>query len=371
MIKVLTISGTRPEAIKIAPVIQELKKHPGSIQTINCSTGQHRELLQGIFDLFNIELDYNLDLMTKDQTLFQITSRLFQGLSEVFEKEKPDWVLAQGDTTTVMVASILSYYGKIKFGHIEAGLRTNDLYSPYPEEGNRIIADSVAHKMWAPTQTSALNLINSGISKENVIVTGNTVIDSLRIASEKTYDIENADFKRYSDQKIVLITAHRRESFGTEMDNIYNAIKTLALKYEDLVFVYPVHFNPNVKDLAKKVLGNIPNIELIEPINYLPFIHLMKKSYLILTDSGGLQEEAPFFNVPVLVMRNTTERPEGIEAGVSVLLGTTRENIVKITSEVLDNRDIYSKMANAKNPYGDGYASEKIVASILEDQNES
>ncbi len=366
MIKVLTISGTRPEAIKIAPVIQELNKRRDSIRIVNCSTGQHRELLQGIFGLFGLVPDIQLELMTKDQSLYQITSKLFQGLSEVFEKEKPDWVLAQGDTTTVMVASILSYYGKIKFGHIEAGLRTNDLFAPYPEEGNRIIADHMAHRLWAPTEISASNLIKNGFSDEKISVTGNTVIDSLRIVSELSLDQSSEITHKYKDKKLVLITAHRRESFGKDMHNMLNAIKRLALKYQDLVFVYPVHFNPNVRNIAKKILGDIPNMELIEPLNYLPFIQLMKRSYLILTDSGGLQEEAPFFNIPVLVMRNTTERPEGINAGVSVLVGTNEEDIVRTASNIIDNKRNYGRMASSTNPYGDGFASARIVDSILE-----
>ena len=366
MIKVLTISGTRPEVIKIAPVILELQKHPDLFNVINCSTGQHRELLEGIFGLFNLEPDIDLHLMVKDQSLFQITSRLFRGLSEVFDKEKPDWVLAQGDTTTVMVASLLSYYGKIKFGHIEAGLRTNDLYSPFPEEGNRIIADHMAHRLWAPTETSATNLISSGFSEERVLVTGNTVIDSLRIVSEIPLEDNCGILQKYEGKKIVLITAHRRESFGSDMKHMLQAIKILSAKYNELVFVYPVHFNPNVRNIANEILGNIPNLDLIEPLSYLPFLHLMKKSYLILTDSGGLQEEAPFFNIPVLVMRNITERPEGIEAGVSALVGTQESDIVKIASGVLENLEIYKKMANAENPYGDGFAAGRIVNSILQ-----
>jgi UDP-N-acetylglucosamine 2-epimerase (non-hydrolysing) len=370
MIKVLTIFGTRPEAIKVAPVIIELLKHPNNIKVITCSTGQHRELLEGIFNLFKIRLDYDLKLMMDNQSLFQITNKLFKGLTSVIEKEKPDWILAQGDTTSVMVASILSYYGKIKFGHIEAGLRTNNLYSPFPEEGNRIIADNIAHRLWAPTTISAENLIKGGINKSKIIITGNTVIDSLRIASEMPDNFDNSISKKYLGKKLVLITVHRRESFGTGLINIFEAIRSLAKTYSGLTFVYPVHFNPNVRKFANELLKNIQNLDLIEPIPYIYFIHLMKQSHLILTDSGGLQEEAPFFNVPVLVMRDTTERPEGIHAGVAALIGTKKDKIIEEVKKVLDNKTIYKNMTTAVNPYGDGFAAKRIVKSIIESHDD-
>jgi len=369
MIKVLTISGTRPEAIKIAPVIRELKQHSDMIQTVNCSTGQHKELLKGIFDLFDVNVDYELNVMVANQTLPLLTSKLFNNLANIFEKVKPDWVLAQGDTTTVMVASVLAYYNKIKFGHIEAGLRTGNLYAPFPEEGNRLISDAVAHKLWAPTQKSADNLLLCGFAQSKISVTGNTVIDALRIVSEISHTKPGPILSRYTGKKIVLVTAHRRESFGKELEDIFNAIKDLALIYQTLTFVFPVHFNPNVRNMAKKILGGVENIDLIEPLDYLSFINLIRTSFLILTDSGGIQEEAPYFNVPVLVLRNLTERPEGIEAGTSLLIGTERNNIVKRCSEVIENKNgLYSNMVEAKNPYGDGFAADRIVRSIIQDE---
>jgi UDP-N-acetylglucosamine 2-epimerase (non-hydrolysing) len=367
MKKVLTISGTRPEAIKIAPVILELQKHHEKIKTVTCSTGQHRELLKGTFDLFGIDIDYNLDLMVKNQTLTQITAKMFVALSKVFEKEKPDWVLAQGDTTTVMVASIISYYNKVRFGHIEAGLRTGNLYSPYPEEGNRLIADTVSYMLWAPTQKSANNLLDQKTPKERILVTGNTVIDALRLSSEIPFNDENTVISKYKNKKVILITAHRRESFGDELKNIFLAIKELSALYKAITFVFPMHFNPNVRISAKSILENISNVDLIEPLDYLEFINLMKNCFLILTDSGGIQEEAPYFNVPVLVMRKFTERQEGVEAGTSILVGTEKTRIINVTSSIIEDNDKYNKMAKAINPYGDGWASKRIVESIIED----
>jgi UDP-N-acetylglucosamine 2-epimerase (non-hydrolysing) len=368
MKKVLIIAGTRPEAIKVAPVVLELKKHQDEIVTKSCCTGQHRELLSGIFDLFGVKPDYNLDLMTQDQTLSEIASKMFLELSKVIEKESPDWVLAQGDTVTAMAASVLSYYNKIKFGHIEAGLRTGDLYSPYPEEGNRVIADAVAYKLWAPTSEARAALINSGLDKNKITVTGNTIIDALKIVSERDYDYKNSPIGQFEGKKIILITAHRRESFGSDLENMCSAVKELAAIYKDMVFVYPVHLNPNVRKVVNCTLQGVPNIYLIEPMEYLDFVHLMKNSFLILTDSGGIQEEAPFFNVPVLVMRKKTERNEGIKAGVSMLVGTDKRRIIDVASLLIEDNGVYNKMAHSVSPYGNGDASRYIVEEVLENE---
>jgi UDP-N-acetylglucosamine 2-epimerase (non-hydrolysing) len=368
MKKILIIAGTRPEAIKVAPVILELKKYPKRIAVKTCCTGQHRELLRGIFDLFGIEPDYNLELMTQNQTLSEITAKMFLELNKVIEKESPDWILAQGDTATVMVASVLSYYHRIKFGHIEAGLRTGDLYSPYPEEGNRIIADAVAYKLWAPTRQARAALIKSGADKNKITVTGNTVIDALKIVSKIKYDYKNSILGQYEGKKIVLITAHRRESFGLDFENMCGAIRDLAAKYKEMAFVYPVHLNPNVRKIVNSTLRGVPNISLIEPLEYLDFVNVMKKSFLILTDSGGVQEEAPYFDVPALVMRKKTERNEGVKAGVSMVVGTGRKKIVAAASVLIEDAAAYKKMAQSKNPYGDGCASRYIVREILENE---
>ncbi|MHC5163820.1 MAG: non-hydrolyzing UDP-N-acetylglucosamine 2-epimerase [Planctomycetota bacterium] len=367
MPKIIIIAGTRPEVIKVAPVLLELQKHRSHIETIFCCTGQHRELLNGLFDLFGLTADYNLDLMAADQTLSEITSRMFSGLEKMIQKESPDWILAQGDTATVMTASVLSYYHRIKFGHIEAGLRTGDLYSPYPEEGNRMIADAVAHRLWAPTEKCRNALVNAGIDQKKIRVTGNTVVDALKIVAGFDYDYKNSPIGHYNGEKIVLVTAHRRESFGPGLENICLALKTLSRKFEDTNFVYPVHLNPNVRAAVNKTIQGVRNIHLLEPLNYQDFIHLMKKSFLILTDSGGIQEEAPFFNIPVLVMRNKTERSEGVDAGVSMLVGTDKEQIIDDASRLIGDRDLYRAMATSPSPYGDGKASKYIVKEILED----
>jgi UDP-N-acetylglucosamine 2-epimerase (non-hydrolysing) len=367
MRKVLIIAGTRPEAIKVAPVMLELKKHQDQIKTVFCCTGQHRELLSGIFDLFDLTVDHNLALMAPNQTLSGIASRMFSSLEKIIRAESPDWILAQGDTATVMVASVLSYYNNIKFGHIEAGLRTGDLYSPYPEEGNRMIADAVAHRLWTPTEKSYTALVDSGIDRAKIKVTGNTVIDALKIAAGLHYNYESSPMSYLNGEKIVLVTAHRRESFGPDMESICLAVKDMARTFKNMVFIYPVHPNPNVREVVNKTIRGVANIHLIEPLDYQDFIHLMKKSFLILTDSGGLQEEAPFFDVPVLVMRNKTERLEGVEAGVAMLVGTDKKQIIDGVTRLVEDSELYNAMANSVSPYGDGDASKYIVREILED----
>ena len=367
MKKVLVIAGTRPEVIKVAPVVLELNKHTDQIKTVLCCTGQHRELLSGIFDLFGLTVDHNLDLMVQNQTLSGIASRMFPALEEIIRTESPDWILAQGDTVTVMVASILSYYSGIKFGHIEAGLRTGDLHSPYPEEGNRMIADTVAHRLWTPTEKSRTTLINSGIDPAKIKVTGNTVIDALKIAVGLRYNYQSSPVSYLNGEKIVLVTAHRRESFGSDMENIYLAVREIARTFKDMVFVCPVHLNPNVREVVNKTIRGVSNIHLHEPLDYQDFIHLMKKSFLVLTDSGGIQEEAPFFDVPVLVIRNKTERLEGVEAGVAILVGTEKQQIIDGATQLIENNELYNNMAKSANPYGDGNAAKHIVAEIVED----
>ncbi|MHC4286953.1 MAG: non-hydrolyzing UDP-N-acetylglucosamine 2-epimerase [Planctomycetota bacterium] len=367
MPKIIIIAGTRPEVIKVAPVLLELQKNRSHIETIFCCTGQHRELLNGLFDLFGLTVDYNLDLMATDQTLSEITSRMFSGLDKIIRKESPDWILAQGDTATAMTASVLSYYHRIKFGHIEAGLRTGDLYSPYPEEGNRMIADAVAHRLWAPTEICRNTLINAGVDQNKIRVTGNTVVDALKIVAGFDYDYKNSPIGHFNGEKIVLVTAHRRESFGSGLENICLALKTLSLEFKGMNFVYPVHLNPNVRAAVNKTIQGVRNIHLLEPLSYQDFIHLMKKSFLILTDSGGIQEEAPFFDIPVLVMRNKTERSEGVDAGVSMLVGTDKQQIIDGASQLIEDRGLYNTMAKSPSPYGDGKASTYIVKEILED----
>lgn len=352
----------------MAPVLLELKKYRSHIETIFCCTGQHRELLNGLFDLFGLTVDYNLDLMVKDQGLSEITSKMFLELEKIIRKESPDWILAQGDTTTVMVASILSYYHQVKFGHIEAGLRTGDLYAPYPEEGNRIIADVVAHRLWAPTEMCRTALIDSGTDRSRIQVTGNTIIDALKIVAGLDYDYKNSPIGHFNGRKKILITAHRRESFGLGIENICLALKELSEMFEELEFIYPVHMNPNVRDIVNRTIQGASNIHLLEPLKYQDFIHLMKRSHLVLTDSGGIQEEAPFFDVPVLVMRDKTERCEGVEAGVSMLIGTDKEQIINSFSRIMGDPDLYCSMASSVNPYGDGNASKYIVREILEDE---
>lgn len=358
MKKIFCVIGTRPECIKMAPVIKALKKYPGKFSVVICSTGQHREMLAQTLEIFELVPDITLDTMVRDQTLSGLTSRLFTELDKSIREQRPDWVLAQGDTTTVMVAAIVSFYNRVKFGHIEAGLRTGDLNKPFPEELNRCIADIVADAYFAPTSMAAGNIEKEG--RRNIYVTGNTVIDALKHIS----GIRCGDFpvKLTDDSKMILVTAHRRESFGKAFDDLCGAIRFLAEKYagQGYCFVYPVHLNPNVREPVKKILSGCHNVFLCDPVNYVTMVHMIKRSYLILTDSGGLQEEAPYFKVPVIVMRDATERPEGVLAGVSRLAGTDREKIIAATSELLDNPVEYEKMRNGINPYGDGNASERI-----------
>ena len=367
MITVLSVIGTRPEAIKMAPVVGELRRFPNHICSIVCATAQHRELLDSVLNLFDITPDFDLGLMRPSQTLTQVTTAVLAGMEQVFTHVRPDWVLAQGDTTTVMATGLACYYQHISFGHVEAGLRTGDKFHPYPEEINRVLADALADLHFAPTARARDNLLSAGISEKTIHVTGNTVIDALlEIAQRNLPHVEAAlaEIPLWAD-RIVLVTAHRRESFGAGFQQICDALAALATRYPQVQFVYPVHPNPNVTTPVHGRLGSIANISLIEPLEYATLVHLMKRAYLVLTDSGGIQEEAPAFGKPVLVLRQVSERPEGIIAGVAHLVGTDPERIVRETCTLLDDETAYAQMARAISPYGDGQASQRIVKTLL------
>ncbi len=363
MKKVLTIIGTRPEAIKMAPVIRELKRRSDDVRSVVCVTGQHTSLLAGILENFDISSDYTLVLDDASQTLPKIFANLFTNLNDVIQKEKPDWLIAQGDTTSVVAGSMAAYYNKIKFGHIEAGLRTYDLYSPYPEEGNRLMADVCAEKLWAPTSVAKENLLNEGYAESRINITGNTVIDALLYTAARVQT--PAALKKFEGRKIILVTVHRRESFGDTLLDICDALKEISKKHPDFTIVYPVHPNPNVHDIVHAQLSGINNIELISPLGYVDFIWIMKTSFLILTDSGGIQEEAPSLGIPVLILREKTERPEGVKAGVAILVGRKKEEIVSYVSNLIANESVYKDMSSGVNPYGDGKAAHKIVEDII------
>jgi UDP-N-acetylglucosamine 2-epimerase (non-hydrolysing) len=368
MLTVLSVIGTRPEAIKMAPVIRELQSHPGRVRSLVCVTGQHRELLDPVLDLFQIRPDFDLNLMRPDQSLAQLTSALFPALDGVITASRPDWVLAQGDTTTVLVASLVAYYHHIRLGHVEAGLRTGDRDRPFPEEVNRSVADLVAELLFAPTDRCRETLLQHQFPADRIIVTGNTVIDALLEVANRPYDWAAGPLGGLlDDRKYVLITAHRRESFGETFREICSALADLAAMFanDGYHFVYPVHLNPNVRRPVREILAGKPNLSLIEPLDYLSLVNLMKRSVLILTDSGGIQEEAPGLNVPVLVLRDTTERPEGVETGVARLVGTSRTRIVEETAGLLSDPAALAGMAQGVNPYGDGRAAARIVSALL------
>ncbi|MCX5807365.1 MAG: UDP-N-acetylglucosamine 2-epimerase (non-hydrolyzing) [Proteobacteria bacterium] len=377
MKKILIVFGTRPEAIKLAPVINRLKKHESRFYVIVCVTAQHRQMLDQVLSIFRISPDYDLDIMKENQDLFDITIESLKGLKEVFKTVKPDIVLAQGDTTTAFIAGLTAFYLKISVGHVEAGLRTYDKYSPFPEEKNRHLLSALTDYHFAPTQRSKSNLLHEGIPEEKVWVTGNTVIDGLLqiVKSQKSKIKQKVllDFFKNNYNlalnaqrtKLILVTGHRRENFGEGFEHICKALRVIAEKRNDVTIVYPVHLNPNVQEPVKRMLSGIKNIYLIEPLEYERFVFLMNNSYLILTDSGGIQEEGPSLGKPVLVMRNTTERPEGIESGAVKLIGTDQDNIVRGALDLLENTALYEKMSKSVNPYGDGRASEKITDILL------
>jgi len=367
VIKVLSVFGTRPEAIKMAPVIKELEKHPDKIVSRVCVTAQHREMLDQVLDLFKITPDYDLNLMQPDQTLSGLTALIFNELDPVIAREKPDWILVQGDTTTVMAASLVAFYHRVKVGHVEAGLRTYDKWQPFPEEINRRVAGVVADLHFAATETAKSHLLGENISPDLIRVTGNPVIDALRMAAAMPYAVKSGPLAQVSeDRRVILVTAHRRESFGKPLENICVALREIAGSYrDDVQIVYPVHLNPNVQEPVYRLLNDVPNIVLLPPLDYLPMVHLIKRCYLALTDSGGIQEEAPGLGKPVLVMRETTERPEGVTAGTARVVGTDPDVIVMETRRLLEDSAAYARMASAVNPYGDGRASGRIVNALL------
>lgn len=368
MIKVLSIFGTRPEAIKMAPVIQELQKHSAEIESTVCVTAQHREMLDQVLDVFELSPDLDLDLMKPDQSLTGLTARALTGVSAVMNDLKPDVVLVQGDTTTVMASALAAFYQHIAVGHVEAGLRSHHRYLPFPEEINRKLTDVMTTYYFAPTQTAADALLQEGVSEKDIHVTGNTVIDALLWIQKHPRPQEVVDIRKaVGEKRIILLTAHRRESFGDPFQNICHAVQDIVRKNDDVAVVYPVHLNPQVQKPVINQLGDEERVYLIDPLSYLSFVHLMNEAEIILTDSGGIQEEAPALGKPVLVLRDVTERPEAVEAGTAKLVGTDREKIFWETQQLLENDQIYNQMANAISPYGDGHAAERIVRILLKD----
>lgn len=367
MLKILTVFGTRPEAIKMAPLVKELEKYPETICCRVAVTAQHREMLDQVLSLFNISPAYDLNIMQQGQNLFDITARALSGLQQVFQEEKPDLVLVHGDTTTTFVAALAAYYLQIPVGHVEAGLRTRDKFSPFPEEINRHLTGVLADINFAPTATARKNLLEEGVPPAKIYVTGNTVIDALLATVRPGYrfadDVLNAI--DYSSRRVLLVTTHRRENLGEPMREIYRALRGIVESYPDVEVVFPVHKNPAVRSVVDEALGGMARVHLIEPMDYQPFVNLISRSYLVLSDSGGVQEEAPSLGRPVLVLRNTTERPEAVEAGTVLLVGTSREKVAGETRRLLDSELFYNKMATAVNPYGDGHASQRIVQAIM------
>jgi len=367
-LKVMTVIGTRPEAIKMAPVITSLMNDSEQIASVVCVTGQHREMLDQALKIFGIVPKYDLNLMSPNQSLSRLTAKILTALDQVISSEKPDWVLVQGDTTTAMVASLVAHYHRIKLGHVEAGLRTNDKFQPFPEEANRRIADVLADVYFAPTQNGRRNLLKEGVCSESIVVTGNTVIDALMLISQRAagLPVDSLISASIKDKLVILVTVHRRESFGKPLENVCDALARIARSCSDRVqIVYPVHLNPNVRKTVYENLSGIPNISLIEPLNYEELVSLMSKAYLILTDSGGIQEEAPSLHKPVLVLRDVTERPEAIEAGAAKLVGTDADQIYAETIRLIEEPEVYHRMSNTISPYGDGKASQRIVRFLL------
>ena len=367
-IKVMTVFGTRPEAIKMAPVVLELQKHPEEIIPVVTVTAQHREMLDQVLKLFKIKPDHDLDIMAAGQTLFDITTRALQGLDKVLSEEKPDLVLVHGDTTTTFAGSLAAYYHQTAVGHVEAGLRTHNKYSPFPEEMNRKLTGAMAELHFAPTATSEANLLAENIGAEGIFVTGNTVIDALHhtVKDNFAFDDELLSKLDYESHRVILVTTHRRENLGEPMRNVYKALRRLVEELPDVEIVFPVHRNPKVREVVNEELGGLERVNLIDPLDYEPFANLMHRSTLILTDSGGVQEEAPALGKPVLVLRDTTERPEAVAAGTVKLIGTDEERVYSEAKLLLTDEKEYAKMAEACNPYGDGKAAERIIQAILQ-----
>ncbi|WP_159316464.1 non-hydrolyzing UDP-N-acetylglucosamine 2-epimerase [Mammaliicoccus sciuri] len=361
MKKIMTIFGTRPEAIKMAPLVKELQQTDG-LEPVVVVTAQHREMLDSVLKLFKIIPDYDLDIMKRNQTLSQITSRVITKLDDIIQFEKPDMILVHGDTMTTFAGGLAAFYNQVSIGHIEAGLRTWNKYSPFPEEMNRQMVGTMADLNFAPTSIAAKNLRDENKPEDTIVITGNTAIDAMKTTiNEKYYSEIN---EKHKGKRIILLTSHRRENIGEPMHNIFRAVRNIADEFEDVVVVYPIHKNPKVREIAKTYLKNHERIELIEPLDVFDFHNFANQSYLILTDSGGVQEEAPSLGKPVLVLRDTTERPEGVEAGTLKVVGTSTEAIYKTTKTLLENKKLYSEMSKARNPYGDGYASQRICENI-------
>ena len=363
MIKVMSIFGTRPEAIKMAPLVKELEKRE-EVKSIVCVTAQHREMLDQVLNTFDIKPDYDLNIMKQGQTLADVTTRALIGLEEVIKEVKPDIVLVHGDTTTTFAGALAAFYNQVAIGHVEAGLRTDDKYSPYPEEMNRQCVDRMTDLYFAPTEISKNNLLKENISEEKIYVTGNTAIDAMSTTVDEDYVHPDLEWIK-PDERMILLTAHRRENLGEPMHHIFKAVKRIVDEFSDIKVIYPIHMNPKVREVASEVFDGCDRIKLIEPLEVFDFHNFQNKSYIILTDSGGIQEEAPSLGKPVLVLRDTTERPEGIKAGTLKLVGTDEEVIYEETKKLLTNINEYEKMSKASNPYGDGQASERIVDAIV------
>lgn len=365
-IKVMTVFGTRPEAIKMAPLALELKKYD-EIESLVCVTAQHREMLDQVLDIFKITPDYDLDIMKSRQTLVGITTRVLEGLDEVIKEAKPDIVLVHGDTSTTFVGALAAFYNQVKVGHVEAGLRTYDKYSPFPEEMNRCLTGRIADLHFSPTQQNRENLLRENISDDNIFITGNTVIDALKTTVRDDYKfnddtLNNLDFK---NRRVIIVTAHRRENLGEPLENICNALKEIVTQYADVELVYPVHLNPAVRETVFSILGGLDRVHLIDPLTVDELHNAMARSFMVMTDSGGIQEEAPALAKPVLVLRKETERPEAVAAGTVKIAGIVKDDIVAMAKDLLDNKESYNKMAHAANPYGDGEASRRTVEAIL------
>ncbi|MGI6705196.1 MAG: non-hydrolyzing UDP-N-acetylglucosamine 2-epimerase [Clostridia bacterium] len=365
-IKVMPIFGTRPEAIKMAPVIKKLQQHQ-ELEVVVTVTAQHREMLDQVMALFKIQPDYDLDIMKKDQSLKDILARVMEGIKVILHKEKPDMVLVHGDTSTAFAASLAAFYEKTGIGHIEAGLRSFNKYAPFPEEMNRKLIDCLSDIYFAPTASSMRNLLREGISRDRIIITGNTVIDALYEMLRENYPFKEERLKGidFVHRKVILLTAHRRENIGEPMRNIFQAVKEILQKHPDVEMVFPIHRNPQIRQLVHEILGGVERVHLIEPLDYQDFANLMQKCYLVLTDSGGIQEEAPALGKPVLLLRDTTERPDAVEAGTVILVGAEKDRITQETGRLIREREAYLAMSNRINPYGDGRASQRIVQAIL------
>lgn len=367
MKKIFVVFGTRPEAIKMCPVVNELKKHRDIFETKVCVTGQHRQMLDQILKAFDVVPDYDLSIMKEKQTLFDITTNILERIRNILTIEKPDIVLVHGDTSTTFVSALASFYLQIPVGHVEAGLRTYNIYSPYPEEFNREAVGIIAKYNFAPTELAKRNLLNEGKKEQTIFVTGNTAIDALKTTVRKEYNNDNLVWANGS--RLVLLTAHRRENLGEPMHHMFRAIRRILDEYNDVKIIYPIHLNPTVREIANSEFGGNQNIRIIEPLDVVDFHNFMARSYLVLTDSGGIQEEAPSLGKPVLVMRDTTERPEGVAAGTLKLVGTDEEMIYAEFKKLLDDKNYYAKMANSSNPYGDGHAAERIVEALIKGLN--